>query len=696
MLKRMKQFKDKLYFYIAEKNWGVRREYGPYVDNHLEEHEKTPWKHWWLLIRLNWHYRVMRKETRLINIIIKDNRQIKLPYLNGAESLISKRRNPLFFAKELIQYDLVSFDVFDTLILRPFAKPADLFMIIGGRLKCSDFLRIRREAEQKLRQKKFERDGTYEITLEEIYAEIELITGIPAEKGLETELKKEKDFCFANPYMKRIFKIIKEQGVKIIAISDMYLSQDKIAMLLESCGYTGFVKIYVSCDYKVSKRSGELYKIVKSDYAEGIRFIHIGDNSVSDIKSAEAAGFTARFYRGVNEIGNRYRADGMSELIGSFYMGLVNAHLHSGIKTYSPYYEYGFIYGGLYVLGYMNWVHKRAKEEGVEKLIFLSRDGDTYMKIYNMLFNDIPCEYFYWSRIACLKYTLRKNRAEYIKRIVTHRSIGTLKLSIGKVLKSMSLGFLVNGLVNYGLCAEDELNKNNSEQFKDFLFRNIGKIEKTYEEEKKILKAHIEQTLEGIKKVAIIDVGWVGSGPMGLKYLIEDEWQMDCKVFSWLAAARSFDPTESIYDITSNALEPYMFSRNYNRNIYDFHSKTNRNTNNIPFEMFTQAKIPTFAGFKDDGSMEFGIPEIENYAVIGKIQEGITDFCILYSSLAKNDSSLFNITGYDAYMPYRMIIRDLSFIKKQFSCFLFARNINGDVEEQRIETLEEIFKQAGV
>jgi hypothetical protein len=112
--------------------------------------------------------------------------------------------------------------------------------------------------------------------------------------------------------------------------------------------------------------------------------------------------------------------------------------------------------------------------------------------------------------------------------------------------------------------------------------------------------------------------------------------------------------------------------------------------------MFTQAKIPTFAGFKDDGSMEFGIPEIENYAVIGKIQEGITDFCILYSSLAKNDSSLFNITGYDAYMPYRMIIRDLSFIKKQFSCFLFARNINGDVEEQRIETLEEIFKQAGV
>ena len=55
------KIKDKLYYYFAEKNWGVRREYGPYVDAHQEEHKKTPWKHWWLLIRLNWHYRILRR-----------------------------------------------------------------------------------------------------------------------------------------------------------------------------------------------------------------------------------------------------------------------------------------------------------------------------------------------------------------------------------------------------------------------------------------------------------------------------------------------------------------------------------------------------------------------------------------------------------------------------------------------------------
>lgn len=34
-------FKDKLYFYFAEKNWGVRREYGPYVDANRSEHENA-------------------------------------------------------------------------------------------------------------------------------------------------------------------------------------------------------------------------------------------------------------------------------------------------------------------------------------------------------------------------------------------------------------------------------------------------------------------------------------------------------------------------------------------------------------------------------------------------------------------------------------------------------------------------------
>ncbi len=61
-------FKDKLYFYFAEKNWGVRREYGPYVDANRSEHEKYRIKHWWILFRLNFHYRILRRKNYMLDL----------------------------------------------------------------------------------------------------------------------------------------------------------------------------------------------------------------------------------------------------------------------------------------------------------------------------------------------------------------------------------------------------------------------------------------------------------------------------------------------------------------------------------------------------------------------------------------------------------------------------------------------------
>jgi len=39
-----------------------------------------------------------------------------------------------YFIDKLLLYDVISFDVFDTLIFRPFSDPKDLFYIVGDRL----------------------------------------------------------------------------------------------------------------------------------------------------------------------------------------------------------------------------------------------------------------------------------------------------------------------------------------------------------------------------------------------------------------------------------------------------------------------------------------------------------------------------------------------------------------------------------
>ncbi|MBP3772506.1 MAG: hypothetical protein J6I53_07445, partial [Treponema sp.] len=134
----------------------------------------------------------------------------------------------MHFAKGLLQYDVISFDIFDTLILRPFAKPTDLFLLIGHALEIPDFYQIRINAEKKVRQEKFEKTGNYEITISDIYKVIERGTGISADKGIQTELEYEKRYCFANPYMKRVYDMLVELGKKIIITSDMYIPGEQM------------------------------------------------------------------------------------------------------------------------------------------------------------------------------------------------------------------------------------------------------------------------------------------------------------------------------------------------------------------------------------------------------------------------------------------------------------------------------------
>ncbi|MFQ6804582.1 MAG: hypothetical protein ACLRT5_06765 [Lachnospiraceae bacterium] len=50
-------------------------------------------------------------------------------------------------AKGLMPYPVISFDIFDTLIFRPFSVPSDLFVLVGERLDIMDFCEIRKNAE---------------------------------------------------------------------------------------------------------------------------------------------------------------------------------------------------------------------------------------------------------------------------------------------------------------------------------------------------------------------------------------------------------------------------------------------------------------------------------------------------------------------------------------------------------------------
>lgn len=687
----LKKVKDKLYYYLAEKNWGVRREYGPYVESHQEEHAKTPWKHWWMLLQLNWHYRILRRKDTLYYAKPDRSSKRRLPYLEGAESAISGRRKEIYFVKDLLKYDLVSFDIFDTLILRPFAKPADLFMIVGKRLGRSEFYRIRTDAEKRAREQAMISKGNREVTIYDIYDIIEERTGIPGKLGAQTEIEVELQYCFANPYMQRVYRLLQEHEKPIVITSDMYLPKEIMEQLLNKAGYTGYEQLYISCDYGCSKRTQSLYEYVKRDFP-GKRIIHVGDNLTSDIQSAEKCGLATRHYKNVHEIGAPYRADGLSALVGSAYAGIVNTQLHNGTEVYSPYYEYGFLYGGLYVFGFCNWIQQKAKKERIDKILFLSRDGAIYQKVYRKYFGEVPDEYFLWSRIANMKYTLLKNKEDFLKRVVRYRANNVIKFSIGTLLDSFGLYAIKIYLPNYKLKSETLILPETVRAVERLFLDHWNEICQIFEPEKRALKDYIAQKIGSSEKVAIIDVGWIGSGPQGLKYLIEEEFDMECKVYCWQAAARSVTMTDIVPDLMDQTISPYLFSEIFNRNHFDLHKKTNSGLNNTLFELFTQDISPSYFGISENAEFTFDIAEVENFQMITEIHKGIIAFCDLFYMLFKNDKFVCNISGYDAYCPYRFIIRDLSFFRTYFSNFSYCRGIGSDHRTQRIETFGDYLK----
>ena len=442
----MGHVKDIIYGGIVKRNAMVRYEYERFVMEHIEEHNRKRLLHWKVLWKLNWHYRIKKNEEPLLYKDVPEKRvevrQSADAQLQVPESAILNRPKPYHFALGLLHYDVISFDVFDTLLFRPFQHPADLFNIIGKRLNYpavfTGFKQGRYEAEREARNQLENDLGIREVNIYEIYDQVERKLGIDKEKGIEAEIKAEQDYLFANPYMKIVYNILRSQGKTIVLTSDMYIPGRIMEKLIRKCGYDGFEHLYVSCDYRCNKTSGELFRRVLQDYPDK-KIVHIGDNQAADIAGAKKAGLEARYYKNVNEAGKAYRPDWMAELTGSAYTGLINAYIHNGLNKYPFFYEYGFIYGGVYVLGFCEWIRKRVKEEQIDKLIFLSRDGDIYQKIYNKYFESIPNDYIFWSRMANLKYLIEINQDAFIDRVIKQKALGTLDVELSSIFEGCSL-----------------------------------------------------------------------------------------------------------------------------------------------------------------------------------------------------------------------------------------------------------------
>lgn len=621
------------------------------------------------------------------------------PYMDGPESKLCPRRTVHFLAKELMQYDVISFDIFDTLIFRPFSKPRDLFMLLDSKFDMLGFASIRQRAEMTVRGQAERAKGNREVTIDDIYAEIERRTGIPKEDGKQIEIDLEYNLCFANPYMLRLFNLLKHLDKRIILVSDMYFTSDILKRLLDKCGYTGYEDLFVSCEHNSNKYTGTLYRNVKNKLGVNLRYIHIGDNYKADVEAAKKEGIDTFFYKGVNDIGNTYRATqyGMQELIGSAYGGIINSQLHNGLNKFNVYYEYGYIYGGIYIYGFCQWIHRYAQKNNLDKVLFFARDGYIYKRVYDMLFDDIPSEYVYSSRIANSFLCAEKQRDNFLIRNIEVKANYELKTTINNLFDVFSLHFLDDKVAEYGLQLYHEISNLNVKSIERLVIDYWDEIIKNMETNNKLYEAYITSLLGGSKNIAVVDTGWQGTTLIGMKWLVETKWSKDCKVHCLMAASETSNPIVNQTQLMSEELKVYMFSSTFNRDLYLFHKKAYKNSlASYLFELFTQASHPTFSivSEEDNGfKFNFGIPEVENYWMIDEIQNGIFDFCFQYNEIFKQYPVMHNISGHDAYIPFRFIAKNPRMFKQFFQEFSYSKATGGDVTNQKMETIGDLFRE---
>ena len=181
------------------------------------------------------------------------------------------------YLKAIDTADAVAFDIFDTLLVRPFFHPHDLFGFLEAESGLEGFAEARIRAEREARRTDPETD------IDGIYRSID-----PKYLALkDAEIGSEISFSRADPDMVEVFGYASEKGKNIVLVSDMYLPSDILERMVSKNGFSGHSKIYVSTETKVSKRSGLMYDTVLGDLGlPPSKVLMIGDNRHADCDSA--------------------------------------------------------------------------------------------------------------------------------------------------------------------------------------------------------------------------------------------------------------------------------------------------------------------------------------------------------------------------------------------------------------------------
>jgi FMN phosphatase YigB (HAD superfamily) len=288
-------------------------------------------------------------------------------------------------AQRIAGYDVVSCDIFDTALVRVLARPEDVLLAAGARLRGADlitctpdaFRDFRLAAEDVARRAAAAR-GEDEPRLADVYALLgasDVVTD--PERAARIEFEAERAACRAVVPLRDVLAN-RRAGQRLVFVSDTMLPGAWLAELLADAGYPADVEVLSSADAGRSKHSGRLFPhLLETLRCPASSVVHLGDNPVSDVAKPRAAGLAAI------HLPNPWLPPEDDETAGYHHVlrlarslrraatraaGRPDAAAPAGMDALVPYVT-------VLLIGFSLFVLAEARRRGIDRIYFLARDG---------------------------------------------------------------------------------------------------------------------------------------------------------------------------------------------------------------------------------------------------------------------------------------------------------------------------------
>lgn len=408
-------------------------------------------------------------------------------------------------AKKIDMAEVVSFDFFDTLYLRPLSDPEDAFTLLGEKLNIENF-RAKRQQAQAEAFRVMVQEGRKEITLDNIYScfpdkQYAKETLMQAEYDLEMQLIEPNYELFP------LFQQLIACGKRVIIVSDMYFTGQFFEQALAKQQIEN-ITVFSSADANATKRdSGELFTIVSTQLgvAPG-KILHIGDSETGDVKRPAEKGLLSYHY-----VASRFRDKKKNVSVStSIAEGLLRMEARE--IEYGSYEELGFLTGGPASLGFLEWIKSKSRDDGIDHILFFARDGYVLTNIANQHMKDRlpPFGYFYGSRTTfTLAAMTDANFSAYIPFLIS----GSDGLCACEVLERIGVKVPAPDIMDkFGLGVQVAITPALHEKLVAFLYAWRWEILKVCQRNRRALFQYLRQSgIQSGQKIAVVDVGWSGT-----------------------------------------------------------------------------------------------------------------------------------------------------------------------------------------